>query len=49
MYACNKFILQKEAILNLRSVQGFFQRNQQQKMGILQGERKGDKKHVPLR
>ena len=50
--ACNKVssldnlvILQKEAILDLWSVQGGFQRNQRQKLGILRRERKGEIKH----
>ena len=36
-------------MLDLWSVQGFFQRNQQQKLGILDSERKGEKKQEWLR
>ena len=56
LYACNNvssldnlIILQKEAISDLWSVQGTFQRNQRQKLGILRWERKGEKKHEWLR
>ena len=36
-------------MLDLWSVQEFFQRNQQQKLGILDSERKGEKKQEWLR
>ena len=50
LYACSKVsslnnfvILQKDAITDLWSVQGAFQRNKRQKLGILRWERKEEK------
>ena len=52
LYTCKKvssldnfIILQNQAILDLWSDQGFFQRNQLQKLVVLHWERKGEKKH----